>query len=76
MFSKYRIILFLGCCVNILMAQQEFTIRGNVYLPNGLSAANAEVNCNKAKVSTNELGHFVFENIKEFRPFCFKNIET
>lgn len=65
MFSKYRIILFLGCCVNILMAQQEFTIRGNVYLPNGLSAANAEVNCNKAKVSTNELGHFVFEEIKE-----------
>lgn len=62
---KFLSILFVLCCCNILFAQNEFTIQGNVYLSNGIAAADAQVNCANQKVKTDVAGHFMLSHVKE-----------
>lgn len=65
MFKKYFFILFFLCCLKTIIAQNVFTVQGNVYLFNGIAAPDAQVSYGSNKVKTDIAGHFAFSNVKE-----------
>lgn len=58
MFKPSLILIIALCFMKTIIGQNAFTIKGNVYLPNGVAAVNATVSNKNINTKTNLAGHF------------------
>ncbi len=63
--KKNVFIVAFMCWVAILASQNVFTVQGNVFIPNGTAAKNAQVQTQDQKTQTDASGHFTIHSVKE-----------